>query len=728
MSQKKIIVSNRLPVTANRDEESGALEFKPSAGGLATGLSSIFKEKGNLWIGWPGIPDFKEDEKPGVIKSLRGENMAPVFLNKKEVLLYYEGFSNRTLWPLFHYFTEFTQYTPEDWDMYVAVNQKFCDAILEYAGPDDIIWVHDYQLLLLPSMLREKLPNATIGFFQHIPFPSYEIFRLLPWRSEILEGMLGADLLGFHTYDDTRHFMSSVSRIAGYPNSMGTIKMANRIISVDAFPMGIDYDKFEKAARSKETYEKVDKYKSLFANQQVVLSIDRLDYTKGIKRRLYAFDKFLEMYPEYIGKVVLVLLVVPSRDKVDQYQQLKEEIDTLVGKIDGKYSTIDWTPIQYFYRSFSFDGLSALYSKADVALITPLRDGMNLVCKEYVASKVTQKGVLILSEMAGAAKELSEAILINPNDEAEIVEALKQALEMPEIEQRNRLLEMQEKLKRYSVHRWVEVFVEELLNVKDRQAKMNIKLLGNKQQKKLKKHYDESKKRIFFLDYDGTLKGFSKDPKAVKPDPELIDLLQDLCADPHNRVIIISGRDRYTLSEWMQDVKLDIIAEHGIWMCKNGGDFHTIEPLSQDWKQKISSIMERYVDRTPGSFLEYKDYSIAWHFRKADPEFGDMRARELIETLHYLTANMNLQTMWGNKVIEVKSRDVNKGKAALKWLNEDKYDFVFTAGDDVTDEDTFTVMPEDAYCVKVGLDATAANYNVKSFKDIRTLLRSLIDG
>ncbi|MEM1137350.1 MAG: bifunctional alpha,alpha-trehalose-phosphate synthase (UDP-forming)/trehalose-phosphatase, partial [Bacteroidota bacterium] len=633
-----------------------------------------------------------------------------------------EGFSNRTIWPLFHYFTEYTKYIAELWNAYVRVNQKFCDAILEHASDGDVLWIHDYQLLLVPSMLREKLPNATIGFFQHIPFPSFEIFRLLPWREEILEGMLGADLIGFHTYDDMRHFLSSVARILGHGSTMGQIRMNNRLVGVDSFPMGIDYEKFTKATHSPETIDKLKKYFQILSSQKVVLSIDRLDYTKGIKQRLEALDLFLQRYPQYIGKVSLILIVVPSRVKVDQYNQLKNEIDTIVGRLNGKYSRMDWNPIHYFYRSFSFHALSALYSSAEVALITPLRDGMNLVCKEYIASKLDKRGVLIISEMAGAAKELSEAILINPNDVNQIVEAMYQALEMPEEEQIARNEEMQSKLKRYNIHRWVEVFMQQLEKVKELQVGLNLRLVTGKTLDTITQNYQKADKRLFLLDYDGTLKQFAANQNAVKPYDDLLNLLNKLISDPKNKVVIISGRDKYTLEEWVGHLEIDLVAEHGVWLRKFGKGWATIEPLDQSWKEKIRSILDLYVDRTPGSFIEDKDYSLVWHYRKADIDFGELRARELLSNINYLIANMDLQTMEGNKVIEIKSRAVNKGKAASKWLTEQKYDFVFAIGDDVTDEDTFSALPQDSYTVKVGLTSSVARYNVKSPDEVREVL------
>lgn len=723
MNRKIIIVSNRLPITIKKENDQ--LDFFPSAGGLATGLSSVYKQGNNLWIGWPGLTDVDKDEKRSIIKSLRQDNMAPVFLSKNDIEEYYEGFSNGTIWPLYHYFPEFAHYDKELWEAYKRVNEKFCDEILQHSSPEDIIWVHDYQLLLLPKMLRDKLPNATIGFFQHIPFPSYEIFRLFPWRSEILEGMLGSDLIGVHTYDDMRHFLSSVNRITGISNTMGQLRLEDRLIAVDSFPMGIDYEKFEKAPSSKETKERLKEYKKIFEDQSVILSIDRLDYSKGIKQRLNAFDLFLDKYPEYVGKVSLLLLVVPSRDKVEHYQHLKEEIDTFVGRLNGKYSQLGWTPIHYFYRSFPFHDLSAMYSQAQVALITPLRDGMNLVCKEFIASKKDKKGVLILSEMAGAAKELSEAILINPNDQDELVEAMYQALTMPEEEQIARNTEMQSKLKRYNVYRWVEVFMQQLEEIKEQQKKLNMRVITGSSINKMMTNYEQANKAILFLDYDGTLKPFVKNPQNAFPDQELYNLIRKLSEIDKIRLVIISGRDRQTLDDWLGKYNLDIIAEHGVWLReKIDGEptWRMIDDLDQSWKEKIRNILELYVDRTPGSFIEDKDYSLVWHYRKADIEFGELRARELASNISYLISNMNLQIMEGNKVLEIKNRDVNKGKAARKFLIQEKYEFILAIGDDVTDEDTFEAMPDEAFTLKVGLTTSAARFNIRSAEEVRSLL------
>jgi len=722
---KTIIVSNRLPISIKKDEE-GNLEYIPSSGGLATGLGSIYKKGNNLWLGWPGTFFTKEKNKEAVTENLHKENMAPVFLTEDDIHNFYEGFSNSTLWPLFHYFTQYVEYNPEFWESYVEVNRKFCEETLKYADESDVIWVHDYQLLLLPEMIREKLPNATIGFFNHIPFPSFEIFRSLPWRKQILNGMLGADLIGFHTYDDMRHFLSAVSRITGIDHSMGHLKSSNRIITVDALPMGIDYKKFSEAAISKETQKEVKQYYSYLNSQQLILSIDRLDYSKGIPQRLKAFDTYLERYADSREKVSLILLVVPSRDQVEHYAHLKEELDELVGRINGKYGTLNWTPVYYFYRSLPFSKLSALYCMADVALITPIRDGMNLVCKEYVASRLDRSGVLILSETAGSAKELADSILVNPNDHDQIVEAIHQALEMPEDEQDVHMSEMQDKLKRYDIHRWVDVFMERLIYTKEKQKELNARHLGGRASQLITNNYKNANKRLICLDYDGTLVGFHGDPQKAEPDEELLSIIEALTKDPNNSVVIISGRDKDTLEGWLGHFDLEFIAEHGVWFKEKGKEWAMADNLVQDWQEEILQILELYVDRTPGTFIEKKDYSLVWHYRKADTGFGDMRARELVSNLQYLTSNMDIQVLEGNKVIEVKNAGVNKGKAALKWLAKEEWEFITALGDDWTDEDTFHVMPDGAFTIKVGLTSSEARYNIKSYVEVRELLKSFI--
>ncbi|MEQ8556116.1 MAG: bifunctional alpha,alpha-trehalose-phosphate synthase (UDP-forming)/trehalose-phosphatase [Cyclobacteriaceae bacterium] len=720
---KTIIVSNRLPVKIK--EENGDYEFKPSEGGLATGLGSIYKQGGNIWIGWPGMAVANTDKRQLITKQLAEENMRPVFLTPTEIEEYYEGFSNETLWPNFHYFNQYTEYDDHLWKAYQKVNRKFAKEIESVVEPEDTIWIHDYQLLLLPQMIRESAPKASIGFFLHIPFPSYESFRLLPWRRELLNGMLGSDLLGFHTYDDMRHFLSSVNRLAGIGNSNGKINVNNRLVMADALPMGIDYDKYAEAAASPETLAREVRYRTSVGSSRLILSIDRLDYSKGIPQRLKAFELFLHKHPEYREKVSLLMVVVPSRDKVGKYKELKEEIDLLVGRINGQYARLNWTPVHYFYRSFPLPALSAFYRMAEVALVTPMRDGMNLVCKEFIASKLDKKGVLILSEMAGSSKELSDAILINPNDIDQLVSALKKALSMPEKQQVLHMAVMQESLKRYNIHHWVNLFMKRLDYIKTEQKSLETKLVDQDILSEIKKAYNKAKKRLIFLDYDGTLVGFNSNPELTKPDRQLTNILSKLTSDKKNKVVVISGRGRKTLENWLKPFDLDIIAEHGIWLKDGKKDWRTITQLTDTWKEEFMNVLEGYVDRTPGSFVEKKDYSLVWHYRKVETGLGEARTRELTSHLKYIANDKNLKVLEGNKVVEIKNSEVDKGKAAKDWLRKYKSDFIMACGDDWTDEDTFKVMPPESYTIKVGSTSSAAKYRVTDFEEIRSILESL---
>lgn len=720
---KTIIVSNRLPVKIIHEDDS--FYYVPSEGGLATGLSSIYKQGDNLWIGWPGQSVKKEQEKEQITKDLKHENMVPVFLSRKLIENFYEGFSNDTIWPIFHYFLQYANFNHDLFEAYEEANKIFCDAILEVATDEDTIWIHDYQLLLLPQMVRKQLPNAGIGFFQHIPFPSYEVFRMIPWRKRILRGMLGADLIGFHTYDDMRHFLSSVSRLVGIPNSRGRIETGHRIIEVDSFPMGIDYQKYAMAAASPKTIDQEIKFRASLGNQKLIISIDRLDYSKGLPKRLEAFELFLTRYPEFHEKVSLIMVVVPSRDNVPQYRDLKEAVDLLVGRINGRFAKLNWTPVHYFYRSFSLESLSAFYRMAHVALVTPMRDGMNLVCKEFIASKLDKTGVLILSEMAGASKELSDAILINPNNIPQMAEAIYKALIMPEEEQIVHISIMQETLKRYNIHHWVNMFTERLEHILEIQKSMATRQFDDKAAAQIASRFGECQNRMLFLDYDGTLTGFHPDPQMAKPDTILINLLKRLASNPKNRVIIISGRDKGTLDKWLGSLDIDIIAEHGIWLKEKTGKWETITKLKNSWKTEFRPVLNAYVDRTPGSFVEEKDHSLVWHFRKVETGLGELRSRELTSHLKYLSTGKNLQVLEGDMVVEIKNADVNKGNAAQKWLDTFDHDFVIAFGDDWTDEDTFKAMPDDAFTVKVGSTSSLAMYNVPTVKDVRAFLKTL---
>jgi trehalose 6-phosphate synthase/phosphatase len=720
---KTIIVSNRLPIRI--EKEDGKKVYKTSEGGLATGLGSIYKKGNNIWIGWPGI-SLSHEEEEEVEKELINRNMRPVFLTEHDVEEFYLGFSNQTLWPAFHYFIHHMRFKDEEWEAYYNANRKFADAISKWLEPDDIIWVHDYQLMLVPNMLRKQFPNVTIGFFQHIPFPSYEVFRMIPWRKKLLNGVLGADYIGFHTYDDMRHFLSSCHRLAGYSYERNQILVKNRLVEADSLPMGIDYDKYLESATSQLAKAKEISYRDSLGKQELILSMDRLDYSKGIPGRLQAFDRFLEKYPEYQGRVSLFLIVVPSRDQVASYKALKEKVEFLVGHVNGKYGTINYVPVHFFYRSFPLDDLSAFYRMCKIAMITPKRDGMNLVCKEFIASRENEDGVLILSEMAGASKELSDAILVNPNDENEMVEAIKRALEMPLAEQKRRMKIMQKTVKKYTIFQWVDLFMNNLKDLKDRQQSMATKRLDEDLKKSITKDFKKAKNPIIFLDYDGTLMPFNENPDDCNPDAELSQILHQLAVKA--KLVVISGRKAATLEEWLDEFNIDLIAEHGIKTKRAGAKWEVNGDLQDDgWKKEARDILEFYIQRTPGSFLEEKEHTLVWHYRKVEKGLGDLRSSELSSHLKHFMTNKGLDVIEGDHVVEVKPSVINKGKAALERLKGEKTDFVMAFGDDRTDEDTFEALPDSALTVKVGSGFSYAKFAVENNEEVRALLQQFVN-
>jgi trehalose 6-phosphate synthase/phosphatase len=723
---KLIVIANRLPL--NITKRAGEFYFRPSPGGLAVGLSSLPETFERLWIGWPGIANDKltAKDKDKITKKLATEKSIPIFLSQNQIDDYYSGFCNETIWPLFHYFPLRTIYENRFWQTYQQVNQIFCDEVTKIANNGDCIWVHDYQLMLLPKLLREKLQDPQIGFFLHIPWPSFELFRLLPWRHEILQGLLGADLIGFHTYDYARHFLSSACRIVGLDHTLGKLKIDNRIIKVDAFPMGINYEKYSQAINDDGVKLEVNKIPQKVGNRKIILSIDRLDYTKGIIQRLEAFDLFLSENPEYKGKVTLIMVAVPTRTDVEDYQKLRSRLEQLVGRINGEHGAIGYMPVWYLYRFLPFKNLAALYNAADVALVTPLRDGMNLIAKEFIASKNDGKGVLIISEMTGAASELGEALTVNPHNKAAIIAAIKEALQMPVNEQieRNRL--MQERLKRYDVSRWSSDFLTALFDIKKTQHEISIHKLSKTNSKKLVSDYAKSKKRLFLLDYDGTLVGFQGRPAKAGPDSEILNLLENLSSDPKNKVVVISGRDKESLMKWLGNLNTALVAEHGAWIKEQNKDWQCLGSPNHAWKNSVRPILELYSDRTPGSLVEEKDFSLVWHYRRANPELASIRLHELKSALLNLTANLDVGVFEGNKILEVKNHGINKGRAAEFWLSNQDWDFIIAAGDDYTDEEMFSTLPDTAYSIKVGMGISKARFNVETIQEIRLLLEELV--
>ncbi|MCA1296558.1 bifunctional alpha,alpha-trehalose-phosphate synthase (UDP-forming)/trehalose-phosphatase [Paenibacillus sp. alder61] len=723
---KIIFVSNRLPVTVKKQETG--LIYNESIGGLATGLKSYHQQGGSLWAGWPGIASdaLAVEDRQTIGKELRKKYQClPVFLSEREIDQYYHGFCNETIWPLFHYFTGHTQYSQETWEAYKRVNEKFFEALIPVIGDQDTIWIHDYQLMLLPQMIREKYPEARIGFFLHIPFPSFEIFRLLIWREEILQGLLGANLIGFHTYDYVRHFVSSVRRILGIEHNLYKLNCEIHTVRVDAFPMGIDYDYFNKH-RTEQVSAELEAFIESTQEIRNIVSIDRLDYTKGIPDRIRAFKRFLEDYPEYHERVRLNLIVAPSRVEVETYDRLKREIETLVSEVNGRFGTVNWMPVWFFFRTFSQEDLIAFYRHSDVLLVTPLRDGMNLVAKEYIAARHDFKGMLVMSETAGAASELGEAVIVNANDHGAIARGIKAALDMPEAEIMERNRRMHHRISRYHVRFWADEFIHALSSA-EQDAKPSKPLLQLTGDSPLEEAYQSAEHRLLFLDYDGTLVGFKATPDQAKPDEELKRLLTELSKDTANKVVIITGRDRHIIEKWLGDLNVYIIASHGLWFRKPGDSWVKTINVDDAWKEPIRHILEMYTDRMPGSLIEEKDYSLAWHYRQCEPDTIAQKRDELREALISITQSMSLGVLEGNKVLEVKDARVNKGHGVHLLTRNDKYDFILGVGDDHTDEDLFAALPEEAYSIKIGSGNTHAAYRLKSPKEMRVLLRKMVE-
>jgi trehalose 6-phosphate synthase/phosphatase len=720
---KSIIIANRLPVRIEREDDG--FNIIKSEGGLATGLGSLETESEIFWVGWPGIHTDDEGEQKLITKKLHEMNFHPVFLSSEQIENYYEGYSNSTIWPLCHYFFSYIEYKADYWEAYQAVNDLFCNEALRFIDDDDIVWVQDYQLMLLPKKIRDKRPKANIGYFHHIPFPSYELFRVLPEREEILNGLLGADLIGFHTHDYMRHFISAIYRVLNLNCNLDEISLDNRIVHVDAFPMGINYDKYHDAPRMPEVKEKSRLLKEQLGNRTIIISVDRLDYSKGILHRVEGFAQFLDNNPEYHEKVSLAMIVVPSRDNVDIYAELKTKIDRAIGEINGKYSKLGWTPIFYFYRSFEFDELIAMYDIADIAMVTPLRDGMNLVAKEYLATKYDKPGVLILSEMAGATIELQDAIIINPNDTNEIESSIIEALNMPMEEKSERLGAMQQHISKQNVKKWANDFVKELMSIKTQNNEILQKIVGKRQLTQIKKSYDDAESRLIILDYDGTLSPFFKNPEDAAPKAEVIELLKKMSADERNKVVINSGRNHNILDKWFSGLDIDFAAEHGMFYKENDV-WHKNQTSENTFDEEILDIVRHTIDKTPGSRMEKKEASLVWHYRNVDIWLAELRSQQLINALIGPCSRLNLQIIPGNKVVEIKPPDFTKGSEVQRLMEKNNYDFVLAIGDDTTDEDMFRAMPDDGISIKVGNFSPAAKYRIPLQSSVVPFLSNLI--
>lgn len=698
-SQGKLIVaSTRLPVTMAHEaaaheamvndtsaqasgapSKGGRWQATPSAGGLVTALKSVAERRQFEWIGWPGttVPDA---DKAEVSELLSRQGAQAVYLTQQEVSGFYGGFSNSVLWPLFHGFTDRSNFDPGDWETFKRVNSYFADAIAERAQPGDLIWVHDYQLSLVPELLRQKGISCPIGYFLHIPFPSSEIYRTLPVRESVLRGILGADFVGFHAYEYVSHFRKACLRVLGIESQPDLVRNGSRRVHLGVLPIGIDPGEIRDMASTKEAINELTALKNAYKNKKIILGVDRLDYTKGIPDKLVAFGALLEEHPRWRTGCVLIQVAAPSRESVDEYKELKRKVDELVGDINGRYGSPDHTPIVYINQSVNRTRLTGMYQAADIALVTPVRDGMNLVALEYIAARGKQGGSLILSEFAGAAYLLPGARLVSPYNVAEVADTLAEELES----EHNESSHMLDFVNDNTSMSWANRFLDRLEEtvVENQPAAIRLRVDEAPAVDRLQ----GAKQPLVFLDYDGTLRSYERKPQDAVPNARIRGVLRELASTA--TVYVVSGRSGEVLEKWLGDLPIGLVCEHGFAIREAGGTWRPRGAVERATLENVQALLQEFERRTPGSMLETKQSALAWHYRSADPEFGTFQARELLNQLEELQKQDSFAVLRGNKVIEVRPPGSTKGHAVAELLNlHANADAVFCAGDDRTDEE-----------------------------------------
>lgn len=716
-----INVSNRLPVKIQGDD------LVKSSGGLVSALEGVTGPGGDFdlqWIGWPGGPEEDIAYKDRLSKRLRDEfGYHPVFLSEEEIEDFYHGLSNSSLWPLLHYNPTYFNYQHHWWQTYEKINARFADAVAEVAAQGDMVWVHDYHLMLLPQMLRERRPDLRIGFFLHTPFPSYEIFRCHPKRQELLEGVLGADLVGFHTFGYLRHFRSAVLRLTGRESDVYTIRHHDTETHIGVFPIGINWVGFSEALESEDFRETRKRYAEDYKDKRIVLSVERLDYTKGIPQKLEAIEKYLESNPDRCEDTVFILIAVPSREDVGEYAQLKENIELGVSQINGKYATISNIPVHFINRGVRFEALCALYSLADVAMVTPLIDGMNLVAKEYVACQEDHGGILILSEFAGAAQELFNAVQVNPYDIDGMAWSVGEALDMADATKRELMGPMRKKVIEHDSKWWARRFVAGLEQATSHAPRDAVKKLDDQA---IQRFAPSDQQKALFLDYDGTLRGFVNEPSKATPEQRLLDILEQLTKRDDLDVYVVSGRKGEFLDRHLGHLKLTLIGEHGYTFKRPGGEFELLNPDADlDWMPTVREVFDLYAMSTPGTHVEQKRSAMVWHYRAADPEFGHWKAIELIGHLKEAIANVPAAISHGKKIVEVSSQQINKGIAVERFIHENKYAATLCIGDDETDETMFRHRQANGVTIKVGPGSTDAEYRIPGPPQVHDMLEAI---
>lgn len=722
------LVSNRLPISVKKVD--GLLEYSPSTGGLATGLASYTTNEHSKWIGWPGIPsdDLSPEEKREIRRELEKHHCYPVFLTKEQIDGYYNGFSNSILWPLFHGSVVSKDSRAKEtafFEEYKSVNEKFAKEVFRLSEPGRLVWVHDYQLLLLPELLRRERPEDKIGFFLHIPFPHSTKFPSLAHAKELLAGMLGADLLGFHTKSYVTNFLETAKTLDLGIVTHSEVVIGDRAVRIADFPMGIDYAKYSGALKLLEVQRHLLKLRAKYRRRKLILTVDRLDPAKGLVERALAYQQFLRLNPKLHGKIVMAMLVVPSRTDIKAYQQLKTKLEKLVREINKEFSKPGWKPLDYMYDSLPFEQVNALYRRADIAFIAPLRDGMNLVAKEYLAAQTQRQGVLVLSQTAGAAQELKGAVIVDPTNPVSLVRGLTRAVEMSKSSWNERIKKMRKHVRTSTVNEWAGKFMDSLYA--PRVIPSRTFTVTDKRQHEIIEAFKSAKRRLLLLDYDGALTPIVARAEDAVPSNELLELLRKLAKLPNTSVVIISGRPQRDLNKWFGKLPVGLAAEHGAFYRMNNKDsWHRVSGVSQAWKEQVLPILEAAAAKTKGASVEQKDTALVWHYRLANTVQAQKTLLSLRWKLAPFVERYDLRDHMGRKILEIRSTGIEKGSAAKHWLKANP-DFILATGDDYTDEDTFMAIPPHGYSVKVGSGRTTARFRMQQVSDVIRLLTTFTE-
>jgi trehalose 6-phosphate synthase/phosphatase len=710
-----VVASNRLPFTFSRTARG--LERKRSPGGLVSAMEPVLRKRGGTWVGWPGIELKKGESLPTQGEPYRIE---PVLVTDSEQSRYYHGFSNRTLWPVFHTMPTRAKFENKDWEAYVRVNSRFARSIVGEAADAGVVWVHDYHLLLTLPIIRQALPGTRLAFFLHIPFPPFDVFRLLPWDREILRAMLASDLIGFHVRGYVQNFMDCVERSLGarVDRELGLVEYGDRTTRIDSFPLGIEFEAYESLALAAPPSADT-------GSSQIVLGVDRLDYTKGIPDRLRGFERLFELHPEHREKVTLIQLAVPSRSQVSEYRALKREIDEMVGRINGRFATASWSPIRYLYRTLSQQRLAALYRDADVALVTPIRDGMNLVAKEFIACQVGDPGVLILSRLAGAADTMRESLLVNPVDVDGTAEALHRALTMDEHERRSRVTALRRRERRDDVDAWVARFLDEASGARAALDPLSGQDLDAWLSPFLKRY-----QLALFLDYDGTLTPLRDHPAKAKLGTPMRRALQACIEREDTDVAIVSGRALDDVRGFAPNERITFAGNHGLEISGPGMEPFIHEDLVHFRARSEALADTLEVVAADGAWVERKGPTLTYHFRAVPENAREAmvaEAREIIAEAGYLPRDAHCA---------VEARPPigwDKGRAVLHILRtrygqawSERVRVVYV-GDDQTDEDAFRFLSGLAMTFRVGSadTPTSAARRLPDVAAVRVLLEWL---